>query len=257
MKITRMPDGLIIEREASDGMRSNVTAKALMEESLLHLNQAELELRLSRICGAAGRTTWEREHDQQYEAELAKSKALSRWAMLLDRGVRERRLCPNGGGVAQKRSGVTVAGNIASGYGAVFFNPQVAGTEYKLAPDMVERIDRHAFDNALKRKDDAACLFNHNPDNIVGRVSNGTMKLSVDSRGLKYTVDLPSSPMGENVKAAIRRGDVSGSSFQFIPTKQRFVRGTGSSPDVREILDVTLFDCSPVVFPAYQATSSY
>jgi HK97 family phage prohead protease len=256
MKITRLPDGLIIERETSDGIGTS-TALALMEESMRLIDEAIEEQRVGKIFENAGKVKWAREQYEKRDKLAARSDALTRWAKLCGRGVRERRLCPNGGGVAQKRSGVTVAGNIASGYGAVFFNPQVAGTEYKLAPDMVERIDRHAFDNALKRKDDAACLFNHNPDNIVGRVSNGTMKLSVDARGLKYTVDLPSSPMGENVKAAIRRGDVSGSSFQFIPTKQRFVRGTGSSPDVREILDVTLFDCSPVVFPAYQATSSY
>jgi HK97 family phage prohead protease len=71
------------------------------------------------------------------------------------------------------------------GYGAVFYSDTDPGTEYWLWGDVVERISPGAFDRALKERHDARGLFNHDPSNLLGRVTNGTMRLSVDRKGLK------------------------------------------------------------------------
>src|SRR5574343_240132 len=71
-----------------------------------------------------------------------------------------------------------------TGYGAVFFNATNSGTQYKLAARTLERILPGAFDRAI-REDDVRGLFNHDQNHLLGRTSAGTMRLSVDSIGLR------------------------------------------------------------------------
>ena len=60
------------------------------------------------------------------------------------------------------------------GYGAVFYREGEAGTEYGLGGSIKERIQPGAFDRALAESDDVRGLFNHDPDNLLGRTANGT-----------------------------------------------------------------------------------
>jgi HK97 family phage prohead protease len=143
------------------------------------------------------------------------------------------------------------------GYAAVFHRSGEAGTEYRLAEDVVERIAPTAFNRALSEKHDARALFNHDPNMILGRAAAGTLRLSVDQRGLRYEIDLPDTQTGKDVAASVARGDLTGSSFAFSingKAGQRFEKG--DKYDVRHILDVDLFDVGPVTYPAYEATST-
>lgn len=143
-----------------------------------------------------------------------------------------------------------------TGYGAVFYRADEPGTEYQLWSDLYERVSRSAFDVALKRKDDARGLFNHDANHILGRTASGTMRLSVDDVGLRYEIDLPNTPQAQAVAEAVARGDVSGSSFSFRVEKQTFERDAKRNAEIRTIEQVELFDVGPVTFPAYQATTS-
>lgn len=140
-----------------------------------------------------------------------------------------------------------------TGYAAVFYREGEAGTEYNLWDDLVERIAPGAFDRALKEKHDARGLYNHDPANLLGRVSSGTTRLTVDAKGLRYEIDLPDTRAGQDVAALIERGDLSGSSFAFMPRKVTY--SVGDQLDVRTIEDVDLFDVGPVTYPAYEGTS--
>tara|TARA_R100001594_G_scaffold138356_1_gene181965 strand:- start:684 stop:1295 length:612 start_codon:yes stop_codon:yes gene_type:complete len=143
-----------------------------------------------------------------------------------------------------------------SGYAAVFYRADQPGTEFRLADDYVERIQPGAFDNALKNADDARALFNHDSNQVLGRVSSGTLRLNVDEVGLRYQIDLPDTQLGRDVATIIERGDVSGSSFAFsVNDKGSEVTRDGEQM-VRTITDVSLFDVGPVTYPAYQATST-
>jgi HK97 family phage prohead protease len=154
-----------------------------------------------------------------------------------------------------KRSNLNGYGNSVGGYAAVFHRRDVAGTQYELAADVVERIDRNAFTRAIEEEHDVRVLVDHDPSLIIGRTSAGTAKLSVDDIGLYYEAELPDSPNGQNIRASIRRGDVNQSSFAFKVLKQEFTLGKDGEPEVRLIQDVQLFDCSAVTHPAYRATS--
>ena len=142
------------------------------------------------------------------------------------------------------------------GYGAVFFDERDAGTEYDIFGDgtFMERILPGAFDRAVRDLDDAACLLNHDPNYIIGRVSARTLNLSVDRIGLRYECDPPENQVGKFVTQAIERKDVTGSSFGFEVTEQ--VWREQEDRLIREIVEVRLFDVGPVVFPAYRSTTA-
>ena len=141
------------------------------------------------------------------------------------------------------------------GYGAVFYDPANAGTEYEPWAGIAERISPKAFDRALKDKDDVRGLFNHDPNYLLGRTSAGTMRLSVDKRGLRYEIDVADTQAGRDVVTSIGRGDIDGSSFSFNVERQTWDE---SNPNraIRIIQSVRLFDAGPVTFPAYEATTT-
>lgn len=144
------------------------------------------------------------------------------------------------------------AGTIV-GYGAVFFRASDPGTVYAWWGDIEERIMPGAFDRAV-REDDVRGLFNHSPHYVLGRTKAGTMRLSVDEKGLRYEIDAPDTQAGRDAVASIRRGDIDGSSFSFVTTDEEWIKEGGKQ--VRLVRGVQLFDVGPVTFPAYEATTA-
>ncbi len=115
-----------------------------------------------------------------------------------------------------------------------------------------EIIKPGAFDRTLADKADVRGLFNHNSDIPLGRTTAGTMELSTNKTGLRYTITPPDTQAARDVMASIRRGDVDGSSFSFTVGEG----GDDWHEDkdgrvTRTLTDVDLFDVGPVTFPAY------
>src|SRR5947209_7541891 len=75
------------------------------------------------------------------------------------------------------------------GYAAVF------NSDYEVRFDNYvfrEVIKPGAFTRALKEKQDVRALVNHDDNQVLGRTKSGTLELSQDSTGLKYSIaDLP------------------------------------------------------------------
>lgn len=139
-----------------------------------------------------------------------------------------------------------------SGYAAVFNQETVIGGIFGFR----EQIAPGAFDQAIEA-DDVRALFNHDPNMLLGRTASGTLKLSVDRRGLKYDVDLPDTAVARDVRTLIKRGDVTGSSFGFTVDEDDWDESEmkkGKLP-LRTILKASLWDVSPVTYPAYPQTS--
>lgn len=139
-----------------------------------------------------------------------------------------------------------------SGHAAVFYDG-TPDTEFDVWGIYTERIMPGAFDDALKDSDVRA-LFNHDPNQILGRSSAGTLVLSTDDIGLQYSVDLPDTQIGRDVWESVARGDIQGNSFSFrVEEETAAVSDDGRA--VREITKVQpLFDVGPVTFPAYEST---
>lgn len=141
-----------------------------------------------------------------------------------------------------------------TGYAAVFYHPDDPGTEYELWDNTYERIAPGAFDRALSEGHDVRGLINHDSDSVIGRTKASTMRLSIDKVGLKYEIDVADTQHGRDVVTSIERGDISGSSFAFFPTRTVWVEEGDLT--IRIIEDLDLVDVGPVTFPAYQASTT-
>ena len=118
-----------------------------------------------------------------------------------------------------------------------------------------ERIHPGAFSKTIK-ENDVRLLFNHDPNFILARTANGTMKLEEDRKGLVYTASLPDTTYAKDLKESIKRGDISQNSFGFRVIKDKWkISDDKNKLDERTLTEVKLFDVSPVTFPAYPQTT--
>lgn len=141
-----------------------------------------------------------------------------------------------------------------SGWAAVWYDPKDPGTQYKLGRDAYERIAPGAFGDFLKTGEDVVALWNHNPDHLLGRLANRTLQLAEDKRGLHYQIELPDTNLGRDMAVQLARRDVTGASFGFYVTDDRY---TEQGPLlIRTILKADLVDVSPVWRGAYDSASA-
>jgi HK97 family phage prohead protease len=121
-----------------------------------------------------------------------------------------------------------------------------------------EQISPSAFERSLRQKADVRALFNHSPDQILGRVSAGTLQLASEKDGLHFEISLPNTSIGKDVHTLVSRGDIRECSFAFECRKDKWtmITANGKAAQLRTLEDVALFDVSVVTFPAYaQGTS--
>lgn len=137
---------------------------------------------------------------------------------------------------------------IVEGYFAVF------DEVYEVWPGVTESIQRGAFTNSIGQ--DVRALYNHNADQILGRTSAGTLELKEDDRGLWGRIKINSKDTeAVNVYERIARGDITGCSFGFEIKSERWEQKDDNSIHYTiEEVD-PLYEVSPCVFPAYEATS--
>lgn len=135
------------------------------------------------------------------------------------------------------------------GYGAVFnsLSEDLGGFREMILPG--------AFTEAITR-DDVRALFNHDPNLILGRNVSGTLQLTETESGLQYEIDPPDTSYANDLMVSMARGDVDQSSFGFIVEEESWQNPNAErSYPIRVLHRVKLFDVSPVVYPAYTATS--
>lgn len=115
----------------------------------------------------------------------------------------------------------------------------------------VERIAPGAFATAIGR-DDVRALWNHDANYVLGRNTAKTLRLSEDDVGLKIEIDPPDTQWARDLLVSIDRGDVTQMSFGFRTITDKW--HTENSLTIRTLIEVELFDVSPVTFPAYPQT---
>lgn len=117
-----------------------------------------------------------------------------------------------------------------------------------------EKIAPGAFADVLG--DDVRCLKNHDPNLILGRTTNQTLRIRENSVGLRYENDLPDTNTGRDVREEVRRRDISGCSFAFTIAEDAWVRYDDDRPPERTIVKLRrLYDVGPVTYPAYPDTT--
>ncbi len=138
-------------------------------------------------------------------------------------------------------------GNTLVGHAAVF------NIETNIGGFFREVIAPGAFKKTIKEAD-VRHLFNHNPDIVLARTTNDTLKLDEDTTGLAFEARLNmKDPDAVSVKAKVERQDVTQSSFAFRVIEQKWTEPEEGSNELplRTILQAQLCDTSTVTYPAY------
>ena len=139
--------------------------------------------------------------------------------------------------------GSSVEGRQLSGVAAPF------GVETRIA-DFREKIAPGAFTRTLSAGADVLALADHDTTKVLGRTSTGTLQLREGADGLHYSLTLPDTSTGNDLRALAARGDLGGVSFGF-----NVVRDSWDG-DLRTLHDVELHEISIVqAWPAYPTTS--
>lgn len=144
---------------------------------------------------------------------------------------------------------------IVRGYASTYGNAYVlySDNEYELR----EIMDAHAFDET--DMDDCIMQYNHE-GRVFARVSNGTLSVGSDERGLAIEADLTGTDLGNQVYQEIAGGYTDKMSVGMKIDRSRDVWTTeqlaGKVIETRTIYKVDrLYDVSAVSIPANDATS--
>lgn len=143
---------------------------------------------------------------------------------------------------------------IVAGYASTFNEP------YTLYEDddiiFREQVDAEAFADA--DMSDVIMQYNHE-GRVFARVSNNTLEVSTDEKGLFIEADLGGTELGRQLYEEIRGGYTDKMSFGFIVNKDEVTRTEledGRDDYLRTITGISkLFDVSAVSIPANDATS--
>jgi len=136
-------------------------------------------------------------------------------------------------------------GQTLEGYAALF------NTEARIG-DMVETIVPGTFRRSLEDRSDVLALADHDTGKLLGRTKSGSLKLAEDTKGLHFALQLPTTQVGNDVRALAERGDLGGMSFGFI------VRDNGDTWEGkrRTLRSVSLKEVSVISsWPAYEQTA--
>lgn len=140
---------------------------------------------------------------------------------------------------------VRAEGRKLMGYAATFDTETRIGT-------MTEVIRPGAFKASLSASGDILALKDHDPSSVLGRTKSGTLRLSEDSRGLHFELDVPDTQTGRDVLALAERGDLGGMSFGFnVPEGGQDWQGRKRTLSKIDLAEVSVVSA----WPAYQQTT--
>lgn len=120
----------------------------------------------------------------------------------------------------------------------------------------VERIEPSALDGVIENSDVMAVLNHDNSRGILARsrFGQGSLTLSADEKGLRYTFSAPHTALGDECLEYLRRGDITQSSFAFTVKEDSWEKQEDGTY-IRTIKAFDrLYDVSPVFEPAYFGT---
>lgn len=131
------------------------------------------------------------------------------------------------------------------GHAAVFhvLSEDLGGFREKIAPGTFTRSIAEG---------DVRALWNHDANFVLGRTRSKTLRIAEDERGLVIENDVPATQWASDLMVSIERGDITQMSFGFRTVSDKWEMIDGQA--IRTLLDVELYDVSPVTFPAYPQT---
>ena len=145
----------------------------------------------------------------------------------------------------------SIDGRTLAGYAAVY--GQDSREIVEGGRKFVERIAPGAFNETLSSGADVKLYYNHDASMPLARTRSGTLQLKSDRNGLAFTASLPDTTLGNDVRALIERGDLSGEmSFGFFVVEDSWSKDRSQ----RLVKKAQLVEVSIVQDAAYPQTSS-
>lgn len=128
-----------------------------------------------------------------------------------------------------------------------------------------EVIERGAVPPELLDRSDIKFTMYHDRQILLGRSVNGagTLRYSIDEKGVAFELELPKSPNGDEALELVRRGDITGCSFAFsLPdysdpeyVEKEVTREEGKKITTFRVKKITgIHDFTLAADPAYPAT---
>lgn len=118
----------------------------------------------------------------------------------------------------------------------------------------VEVVAPEAVRQTLSGKPDILMLNNHNTSQVLSRTSSGTLTLTTDSAGVRFSCSLDTRcTYANDLAIAVERGDTRGCSFGFQMRKDAWQKEDGTL--VRTLQQIDLSEISICSSPAYPQTA--
>lgn len=123
----------------------------------------------------------------------------------------------------------------------------------------IETIEKDAIDDEVIARSDVFAWLNHDEKRgclARSRKGKGSLSLTIDDRGLKYSFEAPHTSLGNELLESLKRGDITSSSFAFTVATDGEAWEKRDGKYYRTIKKIDrLFDVSPVYNPAYSETT--
>jgi HK97 family phage prohead protease len=183
------------------------------------------------------------------------STAPMEWAREQGPGGLEFRSLPKAVAPVEARAADGDASPVIEGLGSVYNQVTTIGRYYPID----EVVDPAAWSKSIG-EGDIRSMKNHDTNWLLGRTKSGSLRLSEKKAGLYYEIDVnPDDPNAMSTHAQVARGDIDGSSVWFRVIREEWTEPTDSNGlerPLRRILEAELYEVGPVVFPAFEATTS-
>ena len=143
---------------------------------------------------------------------------------------------------------------MVEGYASVFNHAYTLYEDDEVV--IQEQVDSKAFEGA----DMSDVIFQYNHEGrVFARVSNDTLKVGVDERGLKIDADLGGTDIGQQLYQEIKGGYTTQMSYGYTVNGAEWTEekmDDGRIRELRTIMSITkVYDVSAVSIPANDATS--
>lgn len=114
-----------------------------------------------------------------------------------------------------------------------------------------EEVDSHAFDNTLSDGHNIFGLYNHDYDKILGSTRTGSLNLSIDDIGLRFSLSInPNVSYAKDVYELVKSGEAEGCSFGFIALDDSWsILDDGT--ELRTLTNMHLIEATITPMPAY------
>ena len=118
-----------------------------------------------------------------------------------------------------------------------------------------EKFQNGAFDEYLKSGADTKFLVDHDTGKVLGRSNKGTLSINSDETGLKYSLEIPTTTLGNDAYEDVRTGNKEYISVGFKMLSELWDESDEANV-IRTVVKANLPEISLTAWPAYEQTTA-